>query len=526
MGAWASYFLAAAYLHFRGAIRLEPLANLALAALLAAPLPVRLAGRRGWRVARHALAALAGVALLWHESFLPAPARAARLLESTGGAISPAYVLRLVGGAVDLLDAAAVVAIVAACAVLARRIAVAPLAFAAVLAVPIAGASGGGAGIPGALARFFDAEARRAVRFPERPAGPELDVVVLHVCSMSWDDLRASGLDKSPFLRQFDLVLGSFNSVSSYTNPSAIRLLRAACGQPRHADLYRPARPECYLLDRLRRAGYATWSAIDNDAPSYRFVEDAEVHGHADAPLPLAGLPVRQVDFDGTPIHDDGALLARWLDARGRSPARRAALYADLTTLHGGARRVDDERRWTRGAADVYRESGERLFANVEAFLDALRATGRRTLVVLVPEHGAALAGTSFQPADLREVPLPAITTVPVALKLVGPGLPRVPARQVTVSRPTSYLAIAHLLAAALDAPDFRPEAILAEDVVSRIPETRFVAENEAAAVVLEGGEPFWRKGDGPFAPVPAGAAPQRPAVTAAGTSPAPSPRP
>jgi hypothetical protein len=149
----------------------------------------------------------------------------------------------------------------------------------------------------------------------------------------------------------------------------------------------------------------------------------------------------------------------------------------------------------------------------VDGFLDALRASGRRTLVVLVPEHGAALAGTAFQPADLREVPLPAITTVPVAVKLVGPGLPRVPARQLTVSRPTSYLAVAHLVAAALDAPELRPEAVFSDDVMARLPETPFVAENEATTVVLDGGEVFWRKGDGRFAPVPAAA----PAGRAAG---------
>jgi hypothetical protein len=505
MGPWASYFLAAAYLHHRGAIRLEPVPNLLLALLLAAPLPRAISGSPVWRGARHALALAAGLALLWRESWLPTPARAARLLAEAGGGISPAYAVRVLGGAVSLLDAGVLLAVVAACVVLARRIVLAPLAFAAILSVPLFGAGRGGDAIPAELERFFDAESRRSVRFPERAGGGDFDVVLLHVCSLSWDDLRASGLDRSPFLRQFDLVLTAFNSVSSYTNPSAVRLLRAACGQPRHAALYRDAAPECYLLDALRRAGYETWSAIDNDAPAFRFVEDVRAFGHADAPLPLAGLPVRQIDFDGTPIHDDGALLARWLEARGRSPARRAALYADLTTMHGGARPAGDDRWWTRSAAEIYRASGERLFANLETFFRRLEGSGRRTLVVLVPEHGMALAGTTFQPADVREIPLPAITTVPVAVKLVGPGLPPTPERQVTVAKPTSYLAIAHLLASALEAPAFRAEIVLSEDAVARIPETRFVAENEAATVVRAGDAVFWRGKAGAFAPLPAG---------------------
>lgn len=505
MGLWASYFLCAAYLHYRGVLRLEPVPNLVLAVLLAVPLPPALAGSRAWRAARQAMIVAAAVALLWRQSWIPGPGRTARLLGEMGGlsAISPAYLLRVIGGALSLVDAGALVVIVAVCVVLARRIVLAPLAFAAILSVPLLAASRGADGTAGEVARFFESEAHRSVRFPERPAGVDFDVVLLHVCSLSWDDLRASGLDGNPIHREFDLVFTAFNSVSSYTNPSAIRLLRAACGQTRHADLYGNALPDCYLLDALRRAGYRTWSAVDNDAPAYRFVDEIRLFGHADAPLPLAGLPVRQIDFDRTPIYDDAALLQRWLDDRKASPARRAALYVDLTTLHGGARRVEDDRWWTRARKDLYREAGEHLFATLEEFFRKLEASGRRTLVVLVPEHGSALAGSTFQPPDVREVPLPAITTVPVAVKLVGPGLAPTPARQVTIAKPTSYLAIAHLLASALDAPSFRPEALFSDEAVARIPETPFVAENEALTVVRSGDAVLWRRRNGAFEPVP-----------------------
>ena len=200
----------------------------------------------------------------------------------------------------------------------------------------------------------------------------------------------------------------------------------------------------------------------------------------------------------------DGALLARWLGDRRASPARRAALYADLTTLHGGARRVGDDHWWTRSRKELYREAGEHLFATLEEFFRRLEASGRRTLVVFVPEHGTALAGSAFQPPDVREVPLPAITTVPVAVKLVGPGLAPTPARQVTIGKPTSYLAIAHLLASALDATSFRPEALFSDEAIARIPETSFVAENEATTVVRTGDAVLWRRRNGAFEPVPA----------------------
>jgi hypothetical protein len=516
VGLWAIYFLGAAWLHFRGVLRVEPLPNLALALLLVVPLPRAARDRRWVRAARQVAAFLAAAALLWRASWVPAPARAWRLFTETGGGgtgagMSLAYFVRLGLGVLSPLDGLTLVAIAAACVLLARRIPLAPLAFAALLAVGLAPAERGGPELPGRVDRFFEAEAGRTVRFPERPAAGDLDVVVLHVCSMSWDDLDAAGLAGSPFLRRLDVLLTSFNSVSSYTNPSAIRLLRAPCGQPRHADLSREARPECYLLDALRRAGYRTWSAIDNDAPAYRFVEDIVARGHAEPPLPIAGLPVRQVDFDRTPIADDGPLLARWLEVRAREPGGRAALYADLTTMHSGAHRIDDARWWLRSRADLYREAGERLFASLGAFLDALRASGRRTLVVLVAEHGMALRGSAFQPPDLREIPFPEITTVPAGVALVGPGLPERPARQAVVARPTSYLALAHLVARALETPDPRPEILFSDAELARIPETAFVAENEATMVIRADGGVFWRGERGDFlragAPRPGAAA-------------------
>jgi hypothetical protein len=502
MGLWAYYFLATAYLHARGVIRFEALANLLFALLLVAPLPSALASKLLWKRARHALALAAALALFWHETWLPSVPRAVRLVAEMGS-ISPAYFARLVGGAVSLLDAGVLLALLAACAVLERRIILSPFAFAAIVAVPLFGARGGASRAGGEVDRFFDAELRRAVPFPDRAAS-DFDIVLVHVCSMSWDDLRATGLDRSPFFRQFDLLLTDFNTASSYTNPSAIRLLRSSCGQVRHAELYREAKPECYLLDALRRADYQTWSAIDNDAPSYRFVEDIRAFGHADAPLPLGGLAVRQHNFDESPIYDDSAVLRRWLEARSRSAARRAALYVDFTTMHGGAHPVDEPRWWQRSRADLYRELGQRLFANLEGFFRALQATGRRTVVVFVPEHGAALRGTSLQPPDIREIPLPAITTVPVAFKFIGPGLAAVPIRQATVAKPTSYLALAYLLAAVLESPKFGPDPILSAEVLARVPETRFVAENEAALVVRVGEEVLWRGREGAFEPVPA----------------------
>jgi cellulose synthase operon protein YhjU len=504
MGLWASYFLGEAFLHHRGHIRMAILPNLLFAALLLVPLPRKLAASRSVRWMRFCVALCAAFALLWHETAFPPLSRTVRFLSGLGG-LSPAYLVRFVGGALDPLALGVLLLLGVACVVLNRRMTLAPLALAAILSVPLFAPASAAAETDGFLERFFDAESRRVVHLGAQPgAAPAFDVVVLHVCSLAWSDLRAVELDRDAFFRQFDLVLTDFNTASSYTNPSAIRLLRATCGQSRHAELYRETRRECYLLDALRARGYSTYTAIDNVAPAYRFPEDIAAFGHADAPIDPRGLPVRQLDFDDSPIYDDLAVLQRWWDLRRSSPAPRAVLYADLTTMHGGAHWVDDRQWWKRGRATLYREFGERLFANLTAFFQMLQASGRNHVVVFVPEHGMALQGSSIQPPDMREIPLPDLTTVPVGVKLIGGAASPSPGeRQVRVAKPTSYLAIAYLLSSFLQEQRFDRDHLLSAQVVAGIPETPFVAENEGALAIRKDGKVLWLDKQGRWTALP-----------------------
>jgi hypothetical protein len=106
-------------------------------------------------------------------------------------------------------------------------------------------------------------------------------------------------------------------------------------------------------------------------------------------------------------------------------------------------------------------------------------------VVVVVAEHGMALRGSALQPAGLREVPLPQITTVPVGVKFIGPSWFRGarPVRQV-VDRPTSYLAIATLLAELSARPTIELGESALRRLVEGVPATEFVAETEGAIVM------------------------------------------
>ena len=492
MGLWSFYFLGKLYLYFRGFVRFDFVLNLLFAFFLMLPLSKKLPALRFLKGLKFTLALVCAFFLLWHETWFPPLFRTVRLLSETGG-ISPGYIVRFLRDSFSLMEAGTLSLIFVVCFALNKRITLTPLVLAGIIAVPLLAAKNTAAGIDNYLDNFYQSEAKRVIHFSEpNPNRPAFDVIILNICSLAWDDLRTVGLENNEFLRQFDLLFTNFNTVSSYTNPSAIRLLRANCGQGRHKDLYRSTGNECYVLETLRGQGFKTYAAIDNDAPSYRFVEDIIAFGLADKPIGITDLPVLQYDFDGTPIYDDLAILNRWWDMRRSSSQTKAALYMDITTLHSGAHRADDKEWWTRERANLYREFAERLFGNLDEFFRTLSSSGRNFVVILVPEHGMALRGSSIQPSDMREIPLPSITTVPLGVKFIGQKFPRQPERQIIVSKQTSYLAIAHLLSSFLASPAFDRDSLLTEEIIKGIPEVNFVAENEAALVVKKDGAFFF----------------------------------
>ena len=101
-------------------------------------------------------------------------------------------------------------------------------------------------------------------------------------------------------------------------------------------------------------------------------------------------------------------------------------------------------------------------------------------------EHGAALRGDATQIPGLREIPMPAITLVPVMVKVIGPDAKR-NGDAAAVSEPTSYLAISHIVSEMLAKPPFGASGFDPGSYVEGLPATEFVSEGETAMVVRRG---------------------------------------
>lgn len=508
MGAWAWYFFGKLYLAVADRIDLHVVANLAFALLLVWPLPAR----RWLRVLRQIVALPAGLALLYYDSRLPP----LQTVLARGGALaefSPAYLLELAGRLIDWRVIAVLTGIGVAVWLLGRKLRLASFVFAGLLLVPLvivlkrpeagrvdaavatppqAGAGIASAPLPAATPALLDAEldafyrresGRRTVFSPD--AAAPLDLVILHICSLAQDDLDTAGLPEPAFVSQAPLRLRHFNTAASYSGPAAARLLQSACGQTPESELYKPRPPECLLANQLRNAGFELQLALNHDGHFDDFLGVLrERGGWTAAPTSAAGLPVRQHAFDGSPLYGDYDVLARWWQHRLTSDVPRVALYYNSLSLHDG-NRVEGQR--FASGPDSYRQRAQRLFDDLQRFSDQVEQSGRTVAIVLVPEHGANLRGDRRQIPGLREIPSPAITQAPAAVRLINfgaSGSGAVP----PVDRPTGLFGLTAMIAALVKGP-----ASLADYAAAAQETTPVVAENDRT-LLMRHGEQWWMR--------------------------------
>lgn len=521
LGAWNLYFLSKLVLAWMGALDVHVLPNLLLLAALLVPLP-----RPAWRRARTVAAVPVAVALYYQDTWWPPFQRLLAQREGVGS-FSPAYLAELALRFVNWQ-------VVAALALLGlgwwllrpwlrmTTLSVAGLAAMALAAVPlpdflarasaspaIASATGTGTGpVTGRvldewLATFHRQQAGLMTRFPEPVAGgAPFDVILLNVCSLSWSDLDEAGLRQNALFERMDVMFDNFNSVTSYSGPAGIRLLRASCGQAPHERLYEPAPEGCYLFANLRRLGFAEEVAFNHPGTFQGYQRNLSQHGGlAATPMDISALPRAIQAFDNTVSRRDGDVFTAWLARRQASGAGQVAFFYDTNTLHDGNRLVGADGRARRSD---FRERAQMMMNDMLRFIEALEKSGRRAMVVFIPEHGAALHGDRMQIPGMRELPSPSITHIPVGVKLVGMGMPALSTPR-RVSAPSSHLAVSELVA--------RVYALNAEDtdgghdwdrLLQDLPQTEAVSENEGAIVIRHAGQAWLRlRGSDAWTPYP-----------------------
>ncbi|CAI3805348.1 Cellulose biosynthesis protein BcsG [Pseudomonas sp. MM221] len=519
LGGWNLYFLAKFLLVALGMLDFQALPNLLFAAFLLLPLPGR------WlRVARQLVAVPIGVALFYQDTWFPP---FSRLLAQPGVLdFSWDYLLELLGRFINwnLLGALALLLVgylylrhwlrLSTLSLLGLAwLAVGGLPSLSVNAGQPAGNVAAGPGKPvqaAALAdnatlnnwleRFFASERERVTAFPAINADEQpFDLLVINICSLAWDDLSAAGLRDNPLLSRLDVVFDQFNSATSYSRPAAIRVLRASCGQSSHAGLYQSAPEQCLLFQNLAKLGFQSNTLLNHSGQFDNFIGDITQQHMPQPGLRNTDFPRALVGFDGSPIASDLDVLRRWWGQRKGSAAEHVSLFYNSISLHDGNRIVTAD-----GGTRVadYATRANRLFGELGTFLDELERSGRRVVVAIVPEHGAALHGDRMQLSGMREIPTPSITHVPVGLKFIGMGQPA-RSEPLRVSAPTSYLALSEVVSRVYTGLG-QQQALDVPGLLADLPTTEQVAQTSGAEVVNYQGRAYMRlQGQPDWQPIP-----------------------
>ncbi|HEJ0104248.1 MULTISPECIES: cellulose biosynthesis protein BcsG [Serratia] len=531
LGGWNLYFLAKFALLWFGYLNFHALPNLVFMAFLLMPIPSQRLHR--WR---HYLAIPIGIALFYHDTWLPG----INSILSQGSQLagfSAQYLLELVNRFINWQMIGAAFVLFIAYLFVAQWVRVTVFTVAALVwlnIVNIAGpavsllpststASAGSANTPATAApaagdaapadslpptsanltaylnQFYDREKGRATAFPTTlPADAQpFDLLVINICSLAWADMDAVNLQNHPLWSKMDIMFDSFNSATAYSGPASIRLLRASCGQLSHHDLYQPVNQQCYLFDNLTKLGFKEQLMLDHSGVFGNYLKELREQGDMQAPLmSQAGIGNELTSFDSEPIYNDLELLTRWLDQQQKGGDGRTATFFNVIPLHDGNRFVGANK-----SAD-YQPRAQKLFDQLNTFLDQLEKSGRKVVVVIVPEHGAALVGDKMQMSGLRDIPSPNITHTPVGIKLVGMKAPH-QGSPLQIKTPSSYLALSELVSRLVDGKVFSESSVDWQTLTQALPQTPVISENDNAIVMQYQGKPYIRLNGGDWVPYP-----------------------
>ncbi|OMQ20546.1 cellulose biosynthesis protein BcsG [Serratia oryzae] len=529
LSGWNFYFLAKFTLLWFGYLNFHALPNLVFMAFLLMPIPSLRLHR--WR---HIIAIPIGIGLFYHDTWLPS-ANSIINQGSLLASFSAPYLLELVDRFINwqMLGVAFVMLIaylflaqwlritvftVAAMVWLnvvnmtGPAVALLPTADSATAAVttpangatpvssqPISNGPPTNANLTANLEQFYDQERARMTAFPAAlPSDAQpFDLLMINICSLAWADLDATNLRNHPLWDKMDIVFTDFNSATAYSGPAAIRLMRASCGQAPHQDLYQPANQQCYLFDNLAKLGFKSQLMLDHPGMFGNYLKNLRNDGGLQAPLmSQAGISNELSSFDGEPIYNDQELLNRWLGQLQKGADTRTATFFNVIPLHDGVRFIGANK-----GAD-YQPRAQKLLDQLSNFFDELQKSGRKVMVVLVPEHGAALVGDKMQMSGLRDIPSPSITHIPVGIKLIGMQAPH-QGSPFEIKTPSSYLALSELVSRLVDGKVFTAPNVDWQTLTQGLPQTAAVSENDNAIIMPYQNKPYIRLNGGDWVPYP-----------------------
>lgn len=517
LGIWSGYFVFKIVLFFLGMINFCIHKNVALAVFLC----IRFRGK--WSVAANIIGLVLAVMLLYHDSYLPSIEQILAQKSNLEG-FSFSYALNFLLDFVSLPILFGFVGCIAGAVLLKDFIRITTCVFTGFIAVAVYSyygessinqsddalakcepnesgnlAKSNSSDIPNMnktassavledyLTNFLEFEHSRRVSMPDKlnDGFEPFDIVVLNVCSLANDDLDAASMTSHPVFRSFDAKFDNFSGATSYSTPASLRFLRSQCGQETEAEMYRERRQECELLSSLNKLGFATGVYLDHNGEYGNYLSSlASYGGLTTRPENQQLLTIKYRSFDNSPIFSDRDLFEQYIKEITLKPNYGRASFFNLISLHDGNRKEGESRTMSFNAR-------LKIFLDdLNFFMSKLEQSGHRTLLILLPEHGAAIRGDKMQIAKLREIPSTKITDIPVYVRFFG--LPKSETMK-KIGGYHSHMAIAELIKRAIEDNVYASGGKGYEEILSNLPETAPVSESTNAFFIKYGSSDWFK---------------------------------
>ncbi len=319
------------------------------------------------------------------------------------------------------------------------------------------------------------------------------DIVLINICSMADDDLKYSGLQSHPVFDKFDISFQDFNSAASYSTPASLRLLRSNCGQETESEMYRTRKPECELITTLESIGFSSSLYLDHTGKYGNYLESLRKLGGLTAPLnDLNALGIQYNSFDGSPVYSDKDLFDNYLRHMKSDAVHNNIAFFNLIALHDGNTLPNDRKPLS------YSLRANILLDNINELITDLDKSGRKTMLVVIPEHGAALRGDKMQISKLREIPNTKITHVPTYIKFIGLGSNDSHSSQIKLQGSYSYLALSEIIRRVITGNIYSTnDRKQLNQIVADLPQTADISESTNSFFMRFAQKPFFKlKGD------------------------------
>lgn len=271
--------------------------------------------------------------------------------------------------------------------------------------------------------------------------------------------------------------------------PAVVRLLRASCGQQEHDTLFKaPDNKQCLLFENLASLGFKKELLLNHNGQFDNFMAHITNNIGAVSPaVDLTALTPFQKSFDGSNIYRDASVLGKWLSQRSQSDGAPTVTLYNSISAHDGNRIIRSD---ARNSLLSYKKQQKYLLDDLYQFINQLKQSDRNLVVIFVPEHGAAMRGDKMQVQGMREIPTSAITHIPVGIKFFGPDL-NIQGEKVTISEPSSYLAISDLLGNIIASDIFSGKAFTLDDLVQGLDKIETVSQNEGTTMMKVEGKSY-----------------------------------